>query len=41
MTMKAETEAMRAVAYAAARAIDFARRHDDPRVRAQHQARLD
>ena len=41
MTMKAETEAMRAVAYAAARAIDFARRHDDPKVRAQHQARLD
>ena len=41
MTMKAETEAMRAVAYAAARAIDFARRHGDPRVRAQHQARLD
>ena len=41
MTMKAETEAMRAVAYAAARAIDFARRHDDPRVCAQHQARLD
>ena len=41
MTMKAETEAMRAVAYAAARSIDFARRHDDPKVRAQHQARLD
>ena len=41
MTMRAETEAMRAVAYAAARSIDFARRHDDPKVRAQHQARLD
>jgi alkylation response protein AidB-like acyl-CoA dehydrogenase len=41
MTMKAEIEAMRAVAYATARAIDYAQRARDPEVRARHQARFD
>ncbi len=41
MTMKASVEAMRAVAYLAARSIDFAHRHPDAAVRAHHQARLD
>jgi alkylation response protein AidB-like acyl-CoA dehydrogenase len=41
MQMKAEIEAMRAVALAAARSIDFAHRHPEKAVRAYHQTRLD
>ena len=41
MRMKAEIEAMRAVAYAAGRSIDFAHRHAEKAVRAYHQTRLD
>ena len=41
MTMKAQIEAMRAVAYTTARSVDFAHRHADEDVRAYHQARLD
>ncbi len=41
MTMKAQIEAMRAVAYTTARSIDFAHRHADDAVRAYHQARLE
>ena len=39
--MKAEIEAMRALAYTVAAGLDVARRHDDPSVRARHQARAD
>lgn len=41
MTMKAQVEAMRAVAYTTARSIDFAHRHPDAAVQAYHQARLE
>jgi acyl-CoA dehydrogenase len=41
MTMKAYIEAMRAVAYSAARSIDFAHRHPDEAVRAHHQGRVE
>jgi Acyl-CoA dehydrogenases len=41
MTMKAQVEAMRAVAYTTARSIDFAHRHPDEAVRAYHQARIE
>jgi len=41
MTMKAQVEAMRAVAYTTARSIDFAHRHPDAAVRAYHQTRLE
>jgi len=41
MTMKAETEAMRMLAFAAARATDLAHRHEDEAVRAHNQARLE
>jgi 3-(methylsulfanyl)propanoyl-CoA dehydrogenase len=41
MTMKASIEAMRAVAYSAARSIDIAHRHLDENVRAHHQGRVD
>jgi 3-(methylthio)propanoyl-CoA dehydrogenase len=38
MTMRALTQAMRAVAYVTAAALDNARRHPEPAVRTQHQA---
>ncbi len=41
MTMKSGTEAMRALAYSAGAAMDVARRHADPEVRARSQARVD
>jgi len=41
MTMKAQTEAMRALGYYAAGELDRSRHHPDPQTRAQHQARLD
>lgn len=41
LTMKAETEAMRALAYTAAAHLDHAGREADPERRAYHQARLD
>ena len=41
MTMKAQIEAMRAVALTTARSIDFGRCHPDAAVRAYHRARLD
>ena len=41
MGMKAQTEAMRALAYVTAFALDTAGRHPDPAVRAQAQARAD
>jgi hypothetical protein len=41
MVMKAEIEAMRALAYAAARASDLSSRHPDPDERARNKARLD
>lgn len=41
MTMKANIEAMRAVAYAAARSIDYAHRHPDEAVRAHHEGLVD
>ena len=41
LTMKTETEAMRAVAYVAIAHLDQARRHSDPGQRALHQARVD
>ena len=41
MTMKAYIEAMRAVAYAAARSIDFAHRHPEEAVRTHHQGRVE
>lgn len=41
LTMKAQIEAMRGAAYAAAAALDFAHRAGDPAVRAKHQARVD
>jgi alkylation response protein AidB-like acyl-CoA dehydrogenase len=41
MTMKAQTEAMRALGYYAAGELDRSKHHPDPQARAQHQARLD
>jgi len=41
MTMKAQTEAMRALGYYAAGELDRAKHHPDPQARAGHQARLD
>ena len=41
MTMKAQTEAMRALGYYAAGELDRAKRHPDTAQRARHQARLD
>ncbi len=41
MTMRAYTEATRAVAYVTAAAIDNAQRHPDPAARKQHQAFVD
>ncbi|MGH8714427.1 MAG: acyl-CoA dehydrogenase, partial [Casimicrobiaceae bacterium] len=41
LTMKGETEAMRAVAYVTAAAIDNAHRHPDAAARKQHQAFVD
>ncbi len=41
MTMRAQTEAMRAVAYVTAAAMDNARRHPDAEARKRHQAFVD
>ena len=41
MTMRAQTEAMRALGYLAAGALDRAKRHPDAKQRAAHQSRLD
>ena len=41
MLMKSQTEAMRALAYTAAAALDLSNHHPDPSERAQHQAALD
>jgi hypothetical protein len=41
MTMRAETEAMRAVGYMTSAAMDNARRHPDPEARKRHQAFVD
>jgi hypothetical protein len=41
MTMRAQTEAMRAVAYVTAAAMDNARRNPDPAARTRHQAFVD
>ncbi len=41
MTMRAHTEALRAVAYVTASAMDHARRHADPQARKAHQAFVD
>ena len=41
MTMRAQTEAMRAVAYVTAAAMDNARRNPDPAARARHQTFVD
>ena len=41
LSMKAQTEAMRALAYVTAAALDNARRHPDPGARKQHQAFVD
>ncbi|MFO1372458.1 MAG: acyl-CoA dehydrogenase C-terminal domain-containing protein [Candidatus Competibacteraceae bacterium] len=41
MTMKAQNEAMRALAYVAAKHMDLARHHPDAKIRQQHQARVD
>ena len=41
MTMRAHTEALRAVAYVTASAMDHARRHKDPQARKVHQAFVD
>jgi len=41
MTMRAQTEAMRALGYFAAGALDRAKRHADAKERAGHQSRLD
>ena len=41
MTMRAQTEAMRAIAYATASAMDNARRNPDPAARDRHQAFVD
>ena len=41
MTMKAQNEAMRALAYVVAMHLDLARHHSDPAIRQTHQARVD
>ncbi|MDS4022397.1 MAG: acyl-CoA dehydrogenase C-terminal domain-containing protein [Candidatus Competibacter sp.] len=41
MSMKAQNEAMRALAYVVAKHMDLARHHPDPAVRESHQARVD
>ena len=41
MTMRAQTEAMRAVAYVTSAAMDNAHRHPDPEARKRHQAFVD
>src|SRR5919197_1670611 len=41
MLMKAQTEAMRALAYTTAAAMDFARKHPDAEARKRHQAFVD
>jgi len=41
MTMKAQNEAMRALAYVTAKHMDLAHHHADPAVRQTHQARVD
>ena len=41
MTMKAQNEAMRALAYVVAKHMDLARHHPDPAARKSHQARVD
>ncbi len=41
MTMRAQTEAMRAVGYVTAAAMDNAHRHPDPEARKRHQAFVD
>ncbi|MGH8667147.1 MAG: acyl-CoA dehydrogenase [Burkholderiales bacterium] len=41
MLMKSQTEAMRALAYAAAAALDLSNHHSDPTERTRHQALLD
>jgi alkylation response protein AidB-like acyl-CoA dehydrogenase len=41
MSMRAQTEAMRALAYVTAAALDSASRHPDPKQREQHQAFVD
>jgi acyl-CoA dehydrogenase len=41
MSMKAQNEAMRALAYVVAKHMDLARHHPDPAVRQTHQARVD
>ena len=41
MLMKAQTEAMRALAYTTAAAMDFARKEPDPETRKRHQAFVD
>ena len=41
MTMKAQNEAMRALAYVVAMHLDLARHHPDPAIRQTHQARVD
>jgi alkylation response protein AidB-like acyl-CoA dehydrogenase len=41
MLMKSQTEAMRAVAYSVAAALDFAHRHPDDNARQKHQAFVD
>jgi alkylation response protein AidB-like acyl-CoA dehydrogenase len=41
MTMRAQTEAMRAVCYVTSAAMDNARRHPDPEARKRHQAFVD
>lgn len=41
LSMKAQNEAMRALAYTVAAQIDIAHDHPDPAVRQRHQARVD
>src|SRR5690349_25055794 len=41
MLMKSQTEAMRALAYTTAAAMDYARKHPDAEARKQHQAFVD
>jgi alkylation response protein AidB-like acyl-CoA dehydrogenase len=41
MLMKSQTEAMRALAYTTAAAMDYAHKHPDPQARKQHQAFVD
>jgi 3-(methylthio)propanoyl-CoA dehydrogenase len=41
MLMKSQAEAMRALAYTTAAAMDFARKHPDPEARKRHQAFVD